>query len=178
MDPRHGDETFSVLGDPPFSAAGRYAAVAELRAAGVPRGAEEVVEREVELLATGSDAQRMASAGVYVPSAIVTAQKEWVPRFRVEADVYGWRLTRAWYYWVASTERFAVPLLDASVLHERFGQQVRVDGNCGCPAPEDEVGCYHVDAPAGLRALVNLLGSLHDLRERLRVEERLRKYGF
>lgn len=72
----------------------------------------------------------------------------------------GWTFKRAWYYWVCSGP--GIPPDDANKLHETHGQQVRVDGHCGCPSPEEwckgfAVGLYHVDTPEGLAALVKTL---------------------
>lgn len=47
------------------------------------------------------------------------------------------RFRRAWRYWVAEGQ---VPLATAVALYEQrpYGRRdVRVDGHCGCPAPED-----------------------------------------
>ena len=72
-----------------------------------------------------------------------------------------WEFRRAWYYWVAtlrlpSAVRFT--MAKAKALHATHGQEVRVDGHCGCPAPEewwgeDGVPChYHIDTQEGLKA--------------------------
>jgi hypothetical protein len=72
----------------------------------------------------------------------------------------GWTFKRAWYYWVCSGP--GIPPDDANKLHAIHGRQVRVDGHCGCPSPEEcfkgfAVGLYHVDTPEGLAALVKTL---------------------
>lgn len=61
-----------------------------------------------------------------------------------------WTLTRAWYYWVASTEGQGLPLAIAEVMHNKpypealcegrkivYGDQIRVAGHCGCPPPNE-----------------------------------------
>jgi len=63
-----------------------------------------------------------------------------------------WKFRRAWYYWVASTERpeDGLPLAKAMELHNTphptkkiMGNLVRSGGHCGCPAP-DEYGAQPV----------------------------------
>lgn len=87
----------------------------------------------------------------------------------VPSDAYGhlsmWSFTRAWYYWVAKGP--GLPLEVAEKLHATHGTQVRVDGHCGCPSPREwfkgfGVGCYHVDTPAGLKALADAIRSVYD----------------
>lgn len=177
MDPRCGDKTFPSLGDPPFPAECRDVAVAELRAAGIPRGAEKVTACEVEVLAKGSDAERLASAGVCIPSAVAAAPKEWVTVYRISAEAFGWNFSRAWYYWVAKTSDEPVSKADAAALHERFGQEVRVYGSCACPEPVRDVDSYHIDTPAGLAAFVEVIRRSHEARELAREAELDRKYG-
>jgi hypothetical protein len=77
----------------------------------------------------------------------------------------GWSFKRAWYYWVARGP--GIPPDIAEKLHATHGKQVRVEGHCGCPSPREyckgfAVGMYHVDTPAGLKALVDTLRSIHD----------------
>jgi hypothetical protein len=55
----------------------------------------------------------------------------------------------------------------AERLHATHGTQVRVDGHCGCPSPREwfkgfGVGHYHVDTPAGLKALADAIRSVYD----------------
>lgn len=65
-----------------------------------------------------------------------------------------WKLTRAWYYWIASTEipSDGLPLEDAMKLHNKpnpidsdkiMGTSIRSGGHCGCPSP-DEYGAQPV----------------------------------
>lgn len=46
-------------------------------------------------------------------------------------------------------------------LYRTHGREVRVEGNCICPTPDYEngfgIGLYHVDTPAGLKALADMI---------------------
>jgi hypothetical protein len=75
----------------------------------------------------------------------------------------GWTFRRAWYYWVAEWKPPApvsLPMNKAVELHEEYGTVVRVDGHCGCPAPDIHWGdtgtphLYHIDTQEGLNAFV------------------------
>lgn len=77
----------------------------------------------------------------------------------------GWVFERAWYYYRAHGPGIAVE--DAEKLHEKFGQEVRVDGHCGCPSPREwfkgfACGSYHIDSSEGLKALVGLIKEIRD----------------
>jgi hypothetical protein len=74
----------------------------------------------------------------------------------------GWSFRRAWYYWVATGP--GLPPSYATPLHEANGQEVRVEGHCGCPSPLEwckgfAVGSYHIDTPTGLKALADTLAA-------------------
>lgn len=76
-----------------------------------------------------------------------------------------WSFQRAWYYWRASGP--GLPVEVAEKLHATHGREVRVDGHCMCPSPRDwykgfGVGSYHVDSPAGLKALADAILSIYD----------------
>ena len=79
---------------------------------------------------------------------------------RYQGELFGWHFRRAWYYWVCWGP--AIPFDIADELHKAFGQEVRVAGHCGCPAPREwyhndydkGVPDYHVDTQEGLNALV------------------------
>ena len=78
----------------------------------------------------------------------------------VMGSLYRWSFRRAWYYWMA--EGPGIPPMYANILHEKFGQEVRVDGNAGCPSPKKclkgfAVGHYHIDTQAGLNALADII---------------------
>lgn len=77
-----------------------------------------------------------------------------------------WEFKRAWRYWVVKLclpSSFRLTMEKAKKLHIEHGQTVRVDGHCGCPAPEewwgeDGIPClYHVDTQEGLNALVKAI---------------------
>jgi hypothetical protein len=90
--------------------------------------------------------------GKEVPSALI-------------GDLHGWVFRRAWRYWVARSERTVLLFQYAEPLHEKYGNEVRVDGHCCCPSPKEwlnqpwhiGVNCYHVDTQDGLNALVKAI---------------------
>lgn len=70
--------------------------------------------------------------------------------YSLTGKLKGWKLSRAWYYWMASADLSeGLPLKVATELHNKeypikggrepatYGQVVRVAGNCGCPPPEE-----------------------------------------
>ena len=78
----------------------------------------------------------------------------------VMGSLHGWGFRRAWYYWIA--EGPGIPPVYANELHEKHGTDVRVDGHCGCPSPQEwfngfAVGLYHVDSQEGLNALADVI---------------------
>ena len=78
----------------------------------------------------------------------------------VIGQLESWGFHRCWYYWVARGP--GLPPKYANSLHETHGREVRVDGHCACPSPLEwhegfAVGTYHVDTPAGLKALADAL---------------------
>lgn len=78
----------------------------------------------------------------------------------VMGSLHGWGFRRAWYYWVADGP--GIPPVYANELHEKHGKDVRVDGHCGCPSPQEwfkgfAVGMYHVDTQEGLNALADVI---------------------
>ena len=75
-----------------------------------------------------------------------------------------WSFRRAWYYWIASGP--GIPPDKAEEFHKTWGQQVRVEGHCGCPSPLEwrhgfAIGSYHIDTLDGLCAFVKLLKSIY-----------------
>lgn len=75
-------------------------------------------------------------------------------------SLHGWRFKRAWYYWVC--EGPGIEVEAAEKLHAEFGNDVRVDGHCGCPSPREwfkglACGSYHVDSQEGLKALADVI---------------------
>lgn len=76
-----------------------------------------------------------------------------------------WGFRRAWYYWIAHGP--GIPPNYANRLHQQYGNDVRVDGHCGCPSPIGwhkgfAVGMYHVDTPEGLRALADTIKTIYE----------------
>lgn len=72
-----------------------------------------------------------------------------------------WKFTRAWRYWIAELHLPSggqFNMQKAIKLHETHGKEVRVDGHCLAPAPnewwgEDGIPClYHIDTQEGLNA--------------------------
>ena len=83
----------------------------------------------------------------------------------VVGTLHGWTFKRAWYYWAAKGP--GIEVAAAERLHAAHGRDVRVDGHCGRPSPTEQykglaVGDYHVDTPAGLRALAETIKALVD----------------
>jgi hypothetical protein len=79
----------------------------------------------------------------------------------------GWTFERAWYYWIARWEPPAAVTLtmkQAIRLHQKHGADIRVDGHCGCPEPNEwwpENGTpnlYHIDTQEGLIAFAKTIG--------------------
>ncbi|SEC01498.1 hypothetical protein [Bradyrhizobium erythrophlei] len=82
---------------------------------------------------------------------------------RAIGELASWGFRRAWYYWVA--EGPGIPPHIAEELHAKHGNDVRVDGHCGCPSPREwhkgfAVGRYHVDTQEGLNALADTIRSV------------------
>ena len=76
--------------------------------------------------------------------------------------MHGWEFRRAWYYWICSGP--GIELEAAERLHATHGHTVRVGGGAGDP-PGDwshglAINCYHVDDPAGLKALADTIKGL------------------
>jgi hypothetical protein len=74
--------------------------------------------------------------------------------------LFGWTFRRAWVYWMCDGPGIEVNA--AEDLHKGFGQEVRVDGHCGCPSPRAwfkglACGNYHVDSQRGLKALADTI---------------------
>jgi hypothetical protein len=123
----------------------------------------EVTERcEAELQAAGIDVVKIGFL-----------LKGEVPS-KAFGSLHGWDFDRAWYYWRAKGP--GIPLEAAERLHATHGQQVRVDGHCGCPSPREwfhgfGCGSYHVDSPEGLKALADTIRSVYIAPESAAVHE-------
>lgn len=117
--------------------------------------ADAIVCAEVDAHCT----KELSEAGIEVHKFDSMRGKGEVPS-AVFGTLQKWTFTRAWRYWVC--EGPGIPPNYAEELHARFGQEIRVDGHCGCPSPREwfhgfAVGSYHVDTQAGLNALAETL---------------------
>lgn len=143
---------FPVLGDPPFSEDSAKIAMAELSVL-IP--AESLIFDNVtttrEVYKQGTDAWRSARAGIYFPGMAKPEDIETISVTDVRASAYGWKLRRAWYYWVTTGGR--LPLATAEEMYaSEGGKEVRVDGHCASPPPSDPfITSYHIDTVRGLR---------------------------
>jgi hypothetical protein len=86
------------------------------------------------------------------------------PQSCITGGLHQWSFQRAWCYWIAKGP--GIPPSDAELLHAKNGNEVRVDGHCGCPSPIEwfhgfAVGRYHVDTQAGLCALADLIRAIY-----------------
>jgi len=104
-------------------------------------------------------ATELRTAGIEVLHHEFSRDQEEV-RTSVRGSLHGWFFVRAWYYWTARGP--GIPPKYADELHERCGKEVRVDGHCGCPSPQEwfkgfAVGQYHVDSQEGLNALADTI---------------------
>lgn len=172
-----GLKGFPNLGDPPFPSERKDIALAELLEAGLPRGSSSFTTKEIEIYKPDSEAGKLARSGISFPGACARSETMWITVHGVEAAAFGWKFRRAWYYWVVSTERHPVPLALATKLNDQHGAYVRTDGYAGGKIPKGDVDSYHVDTPAGLKVLVEVLKQEHDRREAEREAEYQRKYG-
>lgn len=89
-----------------------------------------------------------------------------------------WIFTRAWYYWVCTTNEKGIPLNIALKMHNKqypdqmfdheqekgnYGNSIRVGGHCGCPSPVEYGGTsgfitsYHIDTQEGLNEFARVL---------------------
>lgn len=78
----------------------------------------------------------------------------------VFGSLFQWEFSRSWCYWVATGP--GIPPRYANELYEKYGQEVRVAGHCGCPSLLEwyrgfAVGYYHVDTQRGLIALADTI---------------------
>ncbi len=108
--------------------------------------------------------QELEAAGIPPLDRIIPGRGEVPARIFGGIDPLGWSFNRAWYYWVAKGP--GIPPAYATELHRRHGKDVRVDGHCACPSPLEwhkgfAVGMYHVDTPAGLKALADVIKNVY-----------------
>lgn len=159
-----GLQGFRNLGDPPFTSERKAVALAELLAAGLPRGSSSVTTKEAEVYRPDSEAAELDASGISLPDACARSETMWIETHEVTAKAFGWNFRRAWYYWVCATDDCPVPAAVAAELHAHHGQSVRTDGYAGGRVPDGDVASYHVDTPAGFKILVDLLKLAHDRR--------------
>jgi len=110
--------------------------MAELRELGVEAYQEGEEEREV--WKPGTEAYRLAKSGVHFsnmggPEDIITVRVS-----KVRGKLGKFQFTRCWYYWSVAGP---VPIEIARQLYqdEEGRRSVRVEGDCGCPNPDDRV---------------------------------------
>lgn len=166
-----GLKGFHNLGDPPFILHRKDEALADLQKAGFPRGSWFVTQREVSRYREDSEAAQLARVGIMIPQISRQSPREWVTVYDVAAKLFGWKFSRAWYYWIAEVQyenaEYGIPVGLAEDFHSVYGKEVRVAGHCGCPSPKEWYKgkpciCYHVDTPRGFEALVQLLKRRYD----------------
>mgnify|MGYP007100154505 FL=1 len=110
--------------------------------------------------------QELEAANIPVTEMEILRSKGEVPS-AIIGILDGWTFRRAWYYWVAQSDRSVLLFNFADPLHEKYSEAVRVDGHCGCPAPREYlkepwcigVNLYHVDSQEGLIALADAIRS-------------------
>jgi hypothetical protein len=96
---------------------------------------------------------------IHIDDSVHKSKKREVPSL-VIGNLSPWTFERAWHYWIAKGP--GIPADVAEQLHRTLGRDVRVNGHCGCPSPLEQnhgfaVGLYHVDTPAGLKALADTI---------------------
>jgi hypothetical protein len=113
----------------------------------------------------------LTAAGIKVEKMPECVRDRWNGEVKtiVLGTLYGWSFTRAWYYWI--TKGPGLPLEYAVPLYRTYGQEVRVNGHCGCPNPFYQGGTavdsYHIDTPEGLWALAwTIKQAVKDAREK------------
>lgn len=105
-------------------------------------------------------AAELEAAGIKVTKHEFLRDRDREVKTAVMGTLGKWVFERAWYYWVCKGPGIEVGA--AERLHKAHGQEVRVDGHCGCPSPREmfhglACGHYHVDTPAGLKALADTI---------------------
>lgn len=85
--------------------------------------------------------------------------------FTLAGQLGDFKFERFWYYWSVSGGEVPVVAAWEIYCHPNGKNDVRVDGHCGCPAPEhphhlnanDCVDFYHIDTQEGLNMFVQKL---------------------
>lgn len=141
----------------------------DLTVPGVPRfpnlarqvpATEEVIER-----VTATCKAELDDAGIPFEEADLFVRSGGEVPSRVVGTLGPWAFRRAWNYWVAQGP--GLPLDVAQRLHKVYGREIRVNGDCTCPAPEESfrgfgVGLYHIDTQQGLMALAFAIQTILD----------------
>lgn len=156
MDPRRGDRTFPILGDPPFSKEKAEIAKGELLVAGFPSKTVILKKTRVERLVVGSPEARLAASGIHLPN----SPYETVVAFNVKAIHLNWTFFRFWYYWRAYTDDRPIPEDTAKIFNQDWHDCVRVRGFAGGAEVTGPVSNYDIDTPDGLAQFVHLLYSI------------------
>lgn len=78
----------------------------------------------------------------------------------VFGELHHWTFKRARKFWIA--EGPGLPPAYSNALHEKIGQECRVNGDCTCPSPTKQYGnfasgYYHVDTQEALNELAKML---------------------
>ncbi len=105
--------------------------------------------------------RELLEAGIKVVPETPERGRSEVP-WRIVGTLRGWRFVRAWYYWMVSTKYNPLPMAVAEELHQKLGEEIRVDGHCACPSPSEWWGerpadHYHIDSQEGLNAFAEAL---------------------
>ena len=107
--------------------------------------------------------QELVAAGIHVIKMPEGFRDRGEVKTIVVGEMHKWLFRRAWRYWMA--EGPGIDVVTAENLHAQFGNEVRVDGHCGCPSPREwfsglACGHYHIDTPRGLKALADAIKAL------------------
>jgi hypothetical protein len=154
---------FPVVGDGPWKENVAKAIMDELVAARPPEDHDLIVwqneTQTCEVYKEGSKPWQMARMGIHVPGTATPEDIETVTLTRVCTQLYGWRFSRAWYYWICSATDATrvIPKAEADEFNEQWREEVRADGFGGGHDPFGDVRTYHVDTMRGLAALVTRL---------------------
>ena len=152
-------KAFPNLGDPPFRLSKLIIAGNELLEA-FPTATFTETSEVIQCYKKGTYAYKMASAGIRGGFEVPPEDIEDVKVYHLTAEADGWKFRRAWYYWVCYTESKPIPKSIATEFNKTWEEQVRVDGFGGGQSVKGDVDHYHVDTPAGLNALGELIRSL------------------
>ena len=157
-----------VLGDPPFRRELAETAKQELlRATDGDESALRFEEGEVDarrVYKAGTKGDMMDRMGILAPYEGMENDVETIEVVRVVARAYGWRFSRAWYYWICVSEGAPLPMTIAQEVNKQWGEQIRVDGYAGRDEVAKPMQGYHVDTFDGLKKLMQVLKSINQER--------------